>query len=361
MHRLGWVFLGSVVVPVALGLAAGCASGSSGGTGGGGGSGSTSATTGSTSAVTGATTSASTSASTSVASSSVASSSSSVASSTSSSAMSSSSSGVMIPATWVCDAAFYSDGFDCDCGCGAPDPDCASALVAACDYCDDTNSCSPGTCPGSIEPTDNSKCVMNQPENTPALCSDGIDNDFDTLIDCADPDCGALAACTPPVGWNCGAGAYFDTLCDCGCGVADPACVDATNASCDNCDTAGSCSATYNIGCPGAINATDNTVCDAPVAENTDALCTDGIDNDFDGNTDCDDPKCLGHAMCPPVGWTCFAFHYNDGTCDCGCGAKDVDCPDLLVASCVNCDWTNSCSATSCPGTINPTNNAVCQ
>jgi hypothetical protein len=265
----------------------------------------------------------------------------------------------MVPAGWTCDPVYYGDT-DCDCGCGAPDVDCANALVASCVYCSDTGSCSPGDCPGSIDPMDNSKCVMNQPENTAALCADGVDNDFDTFIDCMDPDCAAIPACVPPMGWTCPATSYFDTICDCGCGVPDPHCMDATNASCGACDTMGSCSATYNLACPSAINATNNAICDAPVPENTDALCGDMIDNDFDGDTDCADTDCKGHGACAPLAWTCNPSYYSDSDCDCGCGVLDPACADATVASCTYCADIGSCSATSCPGTINPTNNAVC-
>ncbi|HTR49894.1 MAG TPA: proprotein convertase P-domain-containing protein [Kofleriaceae bacterium] len=34
------------------------------------------------------------------------------------------------------------------------------------------------------------------PENTPAACMDGFDNDGDGLIDCADPDCAGIDMCT---------------------------------------------------------------------------------------------------------------------------------------------------------------------
>ncbi len=44
------------------------------------------------------------------------------------------------------------------------------------------------------------------------------------------------------------------------------------------------------------------TLCDpdAPSPENTPALCSDGIDNDGDGLTDCEDPKCQQFAVCAP-------------------------------------------------------------
>jgi hypothetical protein len=64
-----------------------------------------------------------------------------------------------VPAGWTCDPTYYADG-SCDCGCGAfDDMDCADATVASCAYCADTGSCSSMSCPGTIDPTDNSTCA----------------------------------------------------------------------------------------------------------------------------------------------------------------------------------------------------------
>ena len=165
-----------------------------------------------------------------------------------------------------------------------------------------------------------------------------------------------------PASWTCQASYYSDADCDCGCGAPDPACATALVASCDFCSNSGSCSVNGS-GCPGFINPTNNSACTPPVAETTAALCSDTIDNDQDGLTDCDDPNCYGQAGCPAVGWTCNPSFYDTGftmDCDCGCGAHDPDCTDALATSCDFCANNGSCSSTSCPGTINPTNNAVC-
>lgn len=62
-----------------------------------------------------------------------------------------------------------------------------------------------------------------------------------------------------------------------------------------------------------------------------------------------------------PAAWTCPDEFYADGACDCGCAAfDDLDCADLTVASCEFCADRGSCSATDCPGTIDPVNNAIC-
>jgi hypothetical protein len=113
-----------------------------------------------------------------------------------------------------------------------------------------------------------------------------------------------------PTAWICGAakyGAGAGTGCDCGCGAPDP-----------DCDLAGE-----------AVNG-----------------CAAG-------------EKC-GADACYPAAWTCKPSYYKDSVCDCGCGVLDPDCADAKVASCAFCDDMGSCNAAACPGTINPTNNAVC-
>src|SRR6267142_3264155 len=42
--------------------------------------------------------------------------------------------------------------------------------------------------------------------------------------------------------------------------------------------------------------------CSPTDIENTPALCSDGIDNDCNGHTDCHDPSCSGVCSCPVCG-----------------------------------------------------------
>lgn len=60
--------------------------------------------------------------------------------------------------------------------------------------------------------------------------------------------------------WTC----YFefydnDDGCDCGCGIVDPDCADATVDACDYCSQVGSCGALG--GCPSNIDPDNNAVC----------------------------------------------------------------------------------------------------
>ena len=143
----------------------------------------------------------------------------------------------------------------------------------------------------------------NISEDTPTLCSDGIDNDGNGVSDCEDPDCLAI----------------LDFDCD-GDGVTNG------DETADNTDPKDNCS--FNIasatvapsdewnaldcdgdGVPNGQEVTDGTdpasPCDVVVAnitlpvteecneETTVALCSDGIDNDGNGLTDCEEPSCI--------------------------------------------------------------------
>ncbi len=187
---------------------------------------------------------------------------------------------------WTCSPAYYGTDDGCDCGCGAVDPDCDDATAASCLFCNNAGSC-------DEEGTD---CSLIDPVNN-AICNTASE-------------------------WTCDPDYYgTDDGCDCGCGMLDPDCANATVDACDYCDDEGSC-----------------------------------------GTTDCSTIDPANNAVCEEAVWTCDPDYYDDGfLCDCGCGIVDPDCADALVGSCDFCDMTGSCGIGDCPANINPTNNAVCQ
>ena len=83
-------------------------------------------------------------------------------------------------------------------------------------------------------------------------CADGVDNDYDDLVDCLDPLCDYQELC---IGCDDGYDNDDNGSADC----ADPTCVGAE-------------------ACIGS--------------------CDDGTDEDGDGLTDCDDPDCTGSPAC---------------------------------------------------------------
>ncbi|MFH2011067.1 MAG: DUF4215 domain-containing protein [bacterium] len=138
------------------------------------------------------------------------------------------------------------------------DPDCANnswcqaycgdGFVDPGEQCDDGNTTSGDGC--------DSSCML---EVSPELCSDGIDNDADGLVDCADPDCMNNPACG-----TCGNGIV----------EAGEMCDDGNSTLGDGCD-------------------------DRCMLEENAYSCSDGMDNDMDGLVDCADPDCSGHSSCP--------------------------------------------------------------
>ncbi len=123
--------------------------------------------------------------------------------------------------------------------------------------------CGDGNCAGS---ENQCNCALDcgaYPSDEAGLCSDLTDNDCDGPIDCEDSDCKWDEACP-----FCG-----DFVCN----------GDETECSCS-----------VDCGTPPSSEA---------------GLCTDGVDNDCDGDFDCDDPDCS-----------------DDQACTSTCGAKGEAC-----------------------------------
>jgi hypothetical protein len=254
----------------------------------------------------------------------------------------------VIPDGWACNYSRYGDG-KCDCGCGMPDSDCTAQDLDHCEVCNGLGSCNLAACPGHIDPEDVTKCVP------------------------------------PPPGWTCTPALYGDgQSCDCGCGIQDADCPDADPASCDNCRASGSCTQGF---CPSTLAPDDNTRCQIPAkwtcdgATYGDGTCNCGcgvVDVDCPDATDascetCDGSSCSPFGGCavepddnahcpnPPGAWTCSPRLYHDGVrCDCGCGAVDPDCESSGPEACDRCDAPGSCSAQPCPGLIDAQSNGRC-
>lgn len=85
------------------------------------------------------------------------------------------------PGEWSCVDEVYGAGDGCDCGCGTPDPDCDTPYESA-------FGCGVG-----------------------AWCSDT-------------GECVEAGPFLPPVEWVCNPAQFYDSECDCDCGLVDPAC-----------------------------------------------------------------------------------------------------------------------------------------
>ncbi len=117
------------------------------------------------------------------------------------------------------------------------------------------------------------------PENTPERCGDWIDNDADGYVDCDDDDCNGSTACY---------GSWDVELA--GGTVPDSGTVVGTGAG-----TGGTSAPPVQT----VVAEDDN------FGENSNVLCSDGIDNDNDGRTDCEDIGCrldTQVTVCQPSG-----------------------------------------------------------
>ena len=164
----------------------------------------------------------------------------------------------------------------------------------------------------SETPTINNPALGITEENTILLCTDGLDNDKDGLIDCNDPGCQSMGTeeipgpgktvCTPTEStvYQCADGldndgnGYVDCQ-DNNCKKTSVCCIP-TGA--ENQDDA--CSDGIDNDCNGYTDCQDNnckklSVCCVPSGdENTVDACSDGVDNDCDGYVDCGDYSCSG-------------------------------------------------------------------
>ncbi len=106
-------------------------------------------------------------------------------------------------------------------------------------------------------------------------CDNGFDDDLDSMVDCSDPDCATNAACSG----SGGAGGYGGT-------GGDPP----IGGTAGNGGTGGDPGTGGIIGYGGAAYG-------VPFED-----CTDGIDNNYDGLADCDDPYCQVSTACQGTG-----------------------------------------------------------
>ncbi len=128
-------------------------------------------------------------------------------------------------------------------------------------------------------------CTCKNAMKSESNCSDGMDNDGDGLKDCDDPDCLGLS-CGP--GCACGAdGGLTESVCnndidDDKDGLVDCADPDCNGKLCGTPTVAFTCNG-GQCNCNGGTQMTESGL-----------LCSDGIDNDCDGKTDCADADCDG-------------------------------------------------------------------
>ncbi len=249
-------------------------------------------------------------------------------------------------------AAECSDGLDNDCnGFGdCDDFNCRTCAVPACL----TNN--------TVTLRDGGTCMCGAPESTMAACSDGLDNDCDGFTDCQDFSC---QTCAVPVCLRDGGLQRGDAgFCACrGEENTNEACSDGVDNDCNgftDCNDF-SCSRSdagvITVCARDGGTHTDAGRCDAPVNENTNALCNDGIDNDCNGHTDCEDFSCRSCAITACVrdggvtlrdGGTCACRGEENTNAACGDGV-DNDCDGFVDCRDFDCTMSDGGVVTVCP------------
>jgi hypothetical protein len=219
------------------------------------------------------------------------------------------------------------DGADNDCN---GKTDCAEPSC-------DMHPCKPNgfTCMGVT-----CTCTGNGGTPQPAgemACSDGFDNDCNGLTDCADPSCAGASCGT---GCACAMGMKTETNCGDGMdndgdGLTDCADPDCSGIAC---------------GMNGLTCTTSACRClvDGGTVQMMESICNDGLDNDCNGLTDCQESACVGQ-VCGTAGQVCG----DAGTCLCTGGGGPLEMPEM---SCMDgfdndCNGLIDCADPACAGT----------
>lgn len=221
--------------------------------------------------------------------------------------------------------------------------------------------------------------------STETDCSDGVDDDQDGLTDCDDFDCYSDPACQSSGGSGSTGGCSSTEVEDCngncapGGWVGDGSCDDGTYSYLGN---------QIDLDC--ALHNYDNGDCTGSGGSGTttESDCTDGVDNDQDGLTDCNDSDCTYDPACQSSSSNCSAYEVEDcngiclpagwvgdGVCDHNpnpstssvygnyslmCAAlnwDDGDCPNNNTCSTgeiIDCDGNCTSESTLGTGTCDP-------
>ncbi|MBU1220768.1 trypsin-like serine protease [Myxococcota bacterium] len=169
-------------------------------------------------------------------------------------------------------------------------------------------------------------------------CTNGVDDDGDGLIDCADADCATLSSCTERVE-DCDNGIDDD-----GDGAID--CFDVDCSGQPNCGTLTSeiCNNGTDDDADGFADCADPDCRTFSGCNSNPEICNNNIDDDGDGFVDCNDSDCSSFAGCGSGGEICYNGVDDDGDGKTDCG--DPDCQSY--SKCYGTNPDDSDSGCSC-------------
>lgn len=152
-------------------------------------------------------------------------------------------------------------------------------------------------------------------------CANGVDDDQNGQLDCADPGCNLLSC---GAGCQCVASAKAEVLCGDGLDADGDGAIDCADSDCNTKSCGDGCS------CLGGLPRETN--------------CADQLDNDQDGGADCVDPICVGQLCLTGTSQRCAAL-----SCQCNGGAVIPElgllCGDGLDN---DCDMLTDCGEAAC-------------
>jgi hypothetical protein len=223
-------------------------------------------------------------------------------------------------------------------------------------YCDPTtcfNYCvGQGFLSGQCNSLDET-CTCNEQPPPDETCNNGIDDDFDGLID---ENCGCTAGTTQPCytgpPTTRGVGFCMDGAQTC---VGEMEFIHWGPCEGEILPSEDLCEDIVDNDCDGEINEYCPSVC-YPVEFGVETICNNGIDDECDGLIDCADPDC---ACCTPADEICSDRIDNDcdgrtdcfDLMDCLISPPPEDCYNGVDDDCdryVDCDDTDCCEITEC-------------
>jgi cysteine-rich repeat protein len=212
----------------------------------------------------------------------------------------------LIEAGEACDDGNTQGGDGCEANCQAPPPFEGNEITCSDNIDNDAD--------GLIDcndPNCNTAIVCDNgggDENNDALCNDCIDNDGNGFTDCQDNGCAGVAVCQDVLGAETTCAACTDGISNDGDNFTD----------CDDFDCTTSGLPNIDLLCP---------------VENTNALCSDGNDNDGNSFVDCADFECNETAFCcEPLAQGAFIDSDGDGIGE--ENANDDICSDGIDNDC---------------------------